>query len=314
MSYDKPMPKIGVDYFHYCPVVSDTLSAIIYGQSLRMLGQTEVSYDAGSDISTFYADNGLYTSDTAIGDQELSLTFADVPPQHFAQMIGGDYAAALNLGANFVSQERGVLFRFKISGGPYRYMRFWKGSFGLPGADASTQEDSIEYQTSELSFKAVNTTAKGYFLQMVDDDDPNVLAMGITPEVLEANMPDFNWDPFTGNSMFAQPIKLFVAPSIVTGDGTGAIPAPIHIGVSGSRFADSVATADVTFTTLPADLAVGTVERLSDSVLAVTFSGTATAHTPSDAVSGITCKIAPTAIADATEDVESTPFTITFAE
>lgn len=311
---NQPMPKIGVDYFHYSPVIYDSPEGSVYASAVRVTGQTAASYAPNSASNPFYADNGTYVSDTSLANQEVSLTLADVPPNIFSDMIGGDYNGALSIGSSFAAKERGVLYRIKMSGGAYRYMRFWKGTFTLPEIAAATQGESIEYQTSELMYSAITAQGKEYFVQMVDDDDPNVLDMGITPEILEEKIVDFNWDPFTGNPAFKGTVKLAVAPAGHKAQSGGAVNKPIFLGLTGATFKREISVTDITANNLPAGLSIGSVEFLGDPAVKVILNGSATNHTEADSVDNISFTVDPAGLEEVAAALTSPNFSVKFVD
>lgn len=317
----KPMPKIGVDFYHYAPVISDMPEGSVYAPAVRVLGQTAVSYTPNSSTNPFYADNTTYISDTALANQEVTLTLADVPPKLFADMIGGTYNGALSLGGSFVARERGILYRVKLSGSNvldpsrpyYRYFRFWNGTFTIPNMDATTQGETIDYQTSEFTYTAVNSSSKSLFVQIIDDDDENLASIGLTPTLLEEKIADFNWDPFTGNPAFMPTQALVVAPATVEASAAdGSVGKPIYLGLTSGMFSDPVVVADLTSANLPAGLSIGTVTRLTGNTIKVELSGAATSHAAADNVDDVTIEAAQTAIEGATASLTSSKFAIEF--
>lgn len=317
----KPMPKIGVDFYHYVPVISDLTEGTLYDDAVRVLGQTAASYAPNSSSNPFYADNGTYISDVSLANQEVTLTLADVPPSIFSDMIGGLYNGALALGSGFVAKERGVLYRIKLSGSNaldptrpyYRYFRFWKGTFTIPNMDATTQGETIDYQTSEFTYTAVNASGKDLFVQIIDDDDPNLANIGLTPTLLEEKIVDFNWDPFTGNPVFQTAQRVAVSPSVVEASETdGSVSKPIMIGLTSGSFSNTVTSSDLTAANLPAGLTIGAVTLVDSNVATVEISGAATDHTASDGVDNVTIEVAQTAIEGATAALTTKPFAVEF--
>ena len=312
---NKPMPTIGVDFYHFVPILLNSASGLMYDVAERLPGQTEMSYAANSQSNAFYADNGAYIADTSLGNQEVTTTHADIPNDIFAHMIGGTYTGALSMSGNFTALSRGVLFRILRSGGHYRYFRFWSGTYTVPDRAATTKGESVDYQTQQVVYTAVNVEKKDSFLQIIDDDDPNVLAMGITPAVLEQKIVDFNWDPFTGRAEFKLQQHLRIAPSEVEASTTdGSVAKPVLLGLTSGAFVPAIASTDVTATNLPAGLTVGTVTLLQENVVEVQLSGGATDHTAADSVHDVTLEVAAAGIQDATAPLSTSSFSVVFVD
>lgn len=307
---NKPMPTTGVDYLHFADIVSNVPEAIIYAPSERILGQVQANYAPNSTSNPFYADNGAYINDTSLGSQDVALVIADLQPDVFARLIGGTYNGALAFGSNIAVASRGLLYRVMKAGqnrySPsrpnYRYFRYWSGTCTTPNMNATTKGETVEYQTQDLTYSAVNVSAKNAFLQMIDDNDSALADMGISPEMLEEEIVNFNWDPFTGNPAFEPTQMIAVYPQVIRAnisdgelrDGT------VYLGLTVGEYVDTIiAPGDITATNLPAGITVTAVSKAAENVLAVTLTGPATDHTAGDSVNNVTFEVAQTAIVGA---------------
>lgn len=309
----KPMPTIGVDFYHYAPVLYNADDGLVYDTAVRVEGQTEMSHAANSQSNAFYADNYAYISDTSLGNQEVTTTHADIPNDVFSDMIGGNYNGALSLSGNFIAKQRGCLFRILRSGGHYRYYRFWNGTYTVPDRAATTKGESIDYQTQQVVYTAVNVSTKDSFLQIIDDDDQNVLDMGITPAMLEEMIVDFNWDPFNGLPEFASQQRLAVSPSVIAASATdGTVARAVLLGLTSGEFASTIQTSDITATNLPTGLAIGDVTLLASNTVQIEISGAASSHTSADTVHDVTLEVSQSAIEDAAAALTTKPLTVEF--
>lgn len=88
------VPMIGVDKLYYAKVTSDTTTTYTAGTPIAIPGLTVAGVNLNPQSSTFYADNGPYAVATALGDCDVAIACADVPPKLRADLFGFDYDAS----------------------------------------------------------------------------------------------------------------------------------------------------------------------------------------------------------------------------
>lgn len=190
----KPMPKIGVDMFHYFPVVDDGKQTT-YGEAKALPGSVNIGFSVDSSSAKFFADNGPYATGVDTGDMKLSLECADVPPAVLSEWMGAEYNGGLFEFEQVEEKAFGVAYRIKKAGGGYRYIRLYSGQFTMPDQNGETKAGSTNFQTSTVEFSAIKRTSDGKVYAMLDDDDESLPA-DITPQKIQEEwFKDLNWKP-----------------------------------------------------------------------------------------------------------------------
>lgn len=176
---------VGVDMLYYAKVTSDTTTAYTAETPVRIPGLTEAGVNMNPQSGAFYADNGIYDTATGMGDLDVSIACADVPPQLRSELFGFDYdastgeVAAKDINAPYVA----ILYRVMKASGAYRYVCIYKAK-AVPNEDrAQTKGGSINFQTNGFTLKGAKRMKDGRYYRMLDDDDPN-LPEGVTPEII----------------------------------------------------------------------------------------------------------------------------------
>ena len=179
------IPMVGVDMLHYALVTSDTATAYAADTPIRVHGVTEAGFNMNPQSGTFYAENGPYATATALGDLDVAVACADVPPMMRSDLFGFEYdentgelaAAELN------AQDVAILYRIQKANNAYRYVCIYKAK-AVPNEErAQTKGGNINFQTNGFSLKAAKRLKDGRFYRILDDDDPN-LPTGVTPELI----------------------------------------------------------------------------------------------------------------------------------
>lgn len=193
-------PMIGVDKLYYALVSSDTTTAYTAGVPVEIPGLTEAGYNLNPQISTFYADNGPYDTASALGDTDVSIACADVPPELKAILHGFTYDDATGemSTTDINSPSIAIMFRMQKSNGAFRYVTFYKAKAVPNEEKAQTKGGSINFQTNGFTLKAAKRLSDGRILRMLDSDDPN-LPEGVTPALIEQKwFTDVDWAIATG--------------------------------------------------------------------------------------------------------------------
>ena len=191
------VPMVGVDMLHYALVKSDTTASYEVEEIKKIPGSTEAGFNMNGQSATFYADNGAYDNATAMGDFDVSVACADVPPQMKADLFGFEYNKATGemSAGDINSPYVAILYRIQKSNGAYRYVKIYK-SKAVPNEEkAQTKGGSINFQTNGFTLKAAKRFLDGKYHKILDSDDPNLPA-GVTNETIEANwFSKIDWTP-----------------------------------------------------------------------------------------------------------------------
>ena len=186
---------VGVDMLHYAKVTADTENEYTAETPKRIPGLTEAGINMNSQLSVFYADNGQYDSAAAMGDLDVAIACADVPPGLQGDLYGYEYDE--KTGELAVSELKpsdvAVQYRIQKSNGAYRYVTVYKAK-AVPNEERTqTKGGSINFQTNGFSLKGTKRFMDGRLYRILDDDDPK-LPEGVTPEVIAQKwFTDIDW-------------------------------------------------------------------------------------------------------------------------
>lgn len=152
---------IGVDKVYTFDVNTDTLDAYVTGTPAYLAPVAEISGEAKTDNNTTYYDNKAGNNYVSEAATELKLTFSGVPADVIADLLGKAYDATT--GRVYDDGEpnppqKGLMFRYNMGKGNYRYFCYLNGTFSGGKEEATTKGEKVEVKTTELTYTAVNTT------------------------------------------------------------------------------------------------------------------------------------------------------------
>lgn len=163
--------RIGLDQFHYAGI--DAQGG--YEEPTHVRNITEANFNPNSDVATFFADDGPADAYSQLGEVELEVTVADLPPEDYAYLIGADYdenTGLIEVRGTDSPPDVAVGFRSQKVNGKYRYMWFYRGKFGVPEEEFQTKQDSVEFQPQTITYRAVQNDDQAVF-RRIDSDDSN---------------------------------------------------------------------------------------------------------------------------------------------
>lgn len=189
------IPMIGVDMLHYAKVTSDTKTEYAAETPKAISGLTEAGFNLNPQTGTFYADNGPYDTATGLGEFDIAIACADVPPSLRGELFGADYDEATGelLTGDINSPYIAIQYRVQKSNGAYRYVTIFKAK-AIPNEErVQTKGGSINFQTNGFSMKGARRFKDNKMYRILDDDDPN-LPEGVTPALIEQKwFSDVSW-------------------------------------------------------------------------------------------------------------------------
>lgn len=149
---------IGIDKFHYAPLVTDTPETLEYGPMVEFPNTIEMSVATNSEVTSLYADNKPAIIYSTMGNVELSMTKTTIPNEVLGEWLGSPMAG----GTRHITSTQnapyfGVAWRQLYSDGKYAYVKLYKGKFTEPDKNATTKEESIEFQTAEITAQFAST-------------------------------------------------------------------------------------------------------------------------------------------------------------
>ncbi len=190
------LPMIGVDKLAYALVTEDNTGGYEADTPKLVPGLTEVGFNINAQNALFHADNGPYAAATALGDIDVAIACADVPPSMRPDLYGHAYNAETgeldegDLNAPYIA----VMYRIQKSNGKYRYVKIYKAKAVPKEETVQTKGGSVNFQTNGFSLKAVKRNFDGVYRRILDEDDPALEAKGITSEMLaEKWFSDVSW-------------------------------------------------------------------------------------------------------------------------
>lgn len=194
------IPMVGVDKLAYAKVTSNTTSAYTAETPKMIPGLTEAGVNLNPQTSTFYADNGAYDTATAMGEFDIAVACADVPPAMKADLFGYGYDSTTGLGSvsDINAPSVAILYRMMKSNGAYRYIRIFSAKAVPNEEKAQTKGGSINFQTNGFSLKGAKRLKDGLYYEMLDDDDPS-LPVGVTAALIaEKWFSSVSWEVAAG--------------------------------------------------------------------------------------------------------------------
>ena len=260
-------PLVGLDMFHYAPVLTDSTGGTTYDTPVHVINITAANINFNSDIATFFADDGPREVTSQVGEVDLEINIADLPPDDYAFLIGATHVdGVVDYTSTAIAPEVAVGFRAKKSSGAYRYLWLSKGKFGVPNAEHQTKEGSVNFQPQTIKGKFMARISDDKIIRRTDSDD-TTLPVGVN---LLAD-----W--------FDDPDHL---PAVLNITGLATSP-----GTLAPSFSEGVKSYEVDVTSVTATIDV-TVTSTDDITIAGVAAVTATPQTVTLGGAGTTTEIA----------------------
>ncbi|MEG1543473.1 MAG: hypothetical protein RR382_02960 [Tannerellaceae bacterium] len=175
------MATIGLRDVHYAIITNDDATGTTYETPVRIAGAISANVNPNTASATLFADDGPYDSATTLGEIELELNMADVPPSVSAVMLGHTYSNGLLVKkSSDTPPYLAIGYRSLKSNGAYRHTWLYKGKFTDGEQNNSTKGDDIEYQTPTLKGAFVKRAFDDAWQMEADSDDVNISGSVIT--------------------------------------------------------------------------------------------------------------------------------------
>lgn len=201
----KGLPFIGLDMFHYAILKSDEKGKTEYEEPVHIPNVVEAGFNPNSSNEVFFGDNGPAASYSQIGAPEVAINIGDLPPKDYAAVMGTKYnKGQIRYSDDANPPEVAIGYRRLKTNGEYRFLWFYKGKFSLPEENGQTKNDSVEFQTQEITFTGLRRLSDGDIFTRIDSDD-ETLPESLTKEKLTDDFfKDVNYstdsDEETGNN------------------------------------------------------------------------------------------------------------------
>jgi len=147
--------RIGLRDVHYAILDQDDIDdGLDYQSPKQLVGAVTGSINPNASTETLFADDGPMEVASTLGDIELELEMADLPPDVQADLLGHTFnedSGILERKSEDTPPWLAIGFKALKSNGNYRYIWLLKGKLIVPEETYETRGDSIEYQTPTIT-------------------------------------------------------------------------------------------------------------------------------------------------------------------
>lgn len=154
----------GIKNVHYAVATYDTVTgSVTYDTPKPLPGAVELSLEPRGDMAQFYADNTLYFSAQNNQGYEGTLSIALIPEDFLVDCLGevkDETDGVVSENANAKGKPFALLFEFEGDEKAVRHALYYCTA-NRPTLAQSTATDTIEPQSSELSFTAAPRPSDG---------------------------------------------------------------------------------------------------------------------------------------------------------
>lgn len=146
------MATIGLRDVHVALLTKDDSTGVTYEAPEKIVGAISANVNPNPSSATLFADDGPYDSASTLGEIELELNMADIPPAKQALLLGHTFANGILVRKSSDTPPWvAVGYRSLKSNGSYRYTWLYKGKFAEAEQENQTKGDSIEWKTPTIT-------------------------------------------------------------------------------------------------------------------------------------------------------------------
>lgn len=172
------MATIGLRDVHYALLTKDDFTEATYEAPVKVAGAISANVNPNPSSATLFADDGPYDSAATLGEIELELNMADLPPAVQAVMLGHTYSGGLLIRRSTDTPPwLAIGYRSLKSNGHYRYTWLYKGKFSEAEQENQTKGDSIEWKTPTITGAFVRRDFDDAWQVEAESDDPEAAAL-----------------------------------------------------------------------------------------------------------------------------------------
>lgn len=163
----------GLRGFRYVPLTQDDETGATYDTEItKLVGARNISISPQLAEGALYGDDQLLESESAISSIEVEIELTDLPLKERAELTGQKYEnGVLKENKDATPPEIAFGFMAPKSGGGFRMVWLLKGKMKPMEEGAQTQEDSIEYQSSTVTFEFMPRVYDGALKYTADTDE-----------------------------------------------------------------------------------------------------------------------------------------------
>lgn len=166
------MATIGLKNLHVAVLTDE--EALTYAAPVKLSPAIEANIEIGTESATLYGDDRAIEAADSLGDIEIELNVADLSPDHYALLLGKTKNAdgVIIDKSSDVAPYVALLFEMPKADGKKKMWCYYKVKFQVPGTEAATKGDSVEFQTQTINGKAFPLDNEEYRAQ-IDTSDPD---------------------------------------------------------------------------------------------------------------------------------------------
>ncbi|MDC2866513.1 major tail protein [Bacillus sp. BP-3] len=164
----------GLTNVHYAVITENADGAYTYGTPARLPGATELKLEKKGDPNDFYADNGVYYTESSNLGYDGTLTIANITQAFRIDVLGetlDEIDKILTENANAKIKKIALLFEFDGDVKAVRHV-LYNVTVSRPGHSSSTKSDKTDPNTMELSFVAAKHPISGDVKKSTTGDTP----------------------------------------------------------------------------------------------------------------------------------------------
>lgn len=151
--------KYGLTNVHIAPITETADGKEVYGEFQRLSGAVSLNMSPVGELTPFHADNMVYHTFSSNSGYEGTLEVAEIPEFFLTEILGEKLVnGVLVEDINAKGQSFAMAFEFDGDVKATRHV-LYNCTATRPDINGATNTDSIEAQTSELSFNAVPNAA-----------------------------------------------------------------------------------------------------------------------------------------------------------
>lgn len=168
------MATIGLRDVHYALLTNDPSTGTPnYGVITPVKGAISCSVNPNTSAATLFADDGPYDAATTMGEIEVELNLADLPPAVSSVWLGHAYGddGIIVKKSTDVPPWLALGYRTLKSNGYYRYKWLPKGKFAAPQEEENTKADTVEFTTPTITGAFVKRDCDDKWELAADADD-----------------------------------------------------------------------------------------------------------------------------------------------
>lgn len=193
------MATIGLDELYYSKITEGAGGVETYGEPTKLAKAMSMGLSVEIAEATLYADDGAAEVVKEFSSGTLTLGIDDIGVSVASDITGAtvDQNGVLVSTAEDVTPYVAIGFRSKKSNGKYRYFWIYKVKFAVPGTDATTRGDSVEFTTPTIEGTVMRRTkadsaGKHPWKAEVTEGDSSVSASTITGWFNEVYEPSYS--------------------------------------------------------------------------------------------------------------------------